>query len=84
MSTLALTAAGSRRALNGLLWNFNNDDLATVLFNQCSLDVVNAVHGLPRIDPAADGDLLNWQMRILRCGYAVHRADPVKLDYEGR
>ena len=84
VSTLALTAAGSRRALNGLLWNFNNDDLATVLFNQCSLDVVNAVHGLPRIDPAADGDLLNWQMRILRCGYAVHRADPVKLDYEGR
>jgi hypothetical protein len=84
VSTLALTAAGSRRALDGLLWNCNNEDLATVLINQCGLDVVNAVHGLPRIDPAAYGDLLNWQMRILRCGYAVHRADPVKLDYEGR
>ena len=38
--------------------------------------------GIP--DPAAFGDLLNWQMRIVRCGYAVHRADPVKLDYQGR
>jgi hypothetical protein len=84
VSTLAMTAAGSRRALDGLLWNFDDDDLATVLINQCGLDVLNAVHGLPRIDPAAFGDLLNWQMRIVRCGYAMHRADPVKLDYQGR
>ncbi len=83
VSTLAMTAAGSRRALDGLLWNFDDYDLATVLFNWCCLDVVNAVHGLPRIDPAAYGDLLNWQMRIVRCGYAVHRAEPVKLDYQG-
>jgi hypothetical protein len=84
VTTLAMTAAGSRRALDGLLWNFDDDDLATVLINQCGLDVLNAVHGLPRIDPAAYGDLLNWQMRIVRCGYAAHRADPVKLDYQGR
>ena len=84
VTTLALTAAGNRRALDGLLWNFNDEDLATVLINQCGLDVINAVHGLPRIDPAAYGDLLNWQMRIVRCAYAAHRADPVKLDYQGR
>ena len=84
VTTLALTAAGNRRALDGLLWNLGDEDLATVLINQCGLDAINAVHGLPRIDPAAYGDLLNWQMRIVRCGYAVHRADPVKLDYEGR
>ncbi len=85
VTTLALTAAHNRRALDGLLWNFNDEDLATVLINQCGLDVVNAVRGLPRIDPAVyDRDLLNWEMRIVRCGYAVHRADPVKIDYEGR
>lgn len=84
VTTLAMTAAGSRRALDGLLWNLDDDDLATVLINQCGLDVVNAVHGLPRIAPAAFGDLLNWQMRIARCSYAVHRTDQVKLDYQGR
>ena len=78
---LALLAAGDRRAMDGLLWNLDDDELAQVLMNQNCLDVMNAVHGLPKVDEAAFGDLLNWQMRIVRCGYALNRSKPLKVDY---
>ncbi len=79
-SVLAVTMAHDRQALGGLLWNIPDDKLKEYLINQSVLDVLNSVHDLPRIDPAAYGDLLTWQIRIVRAAYGVRRSQKLSLD----
>lgn len=76
----ALTFARDRLALDSLLWNLDDEDLSYVLVNHGLLDVLNCVQNLPRIDACSYGDILNWQMRIVRLAYGIGRSAPVNLE----
>ncbi len=72
----ALLAAGDEHAMEWLLFSLHSDVeyISFILINKAVGEVLAVYRpDLPRVDASADDDLRNWQIRILRCAYAVGR-----------
>ncbi len=72
----ALLAAGDKDALDGLLWGSQTtpDDIRFLLLNKGIGEVLAELAGdLPRLDAAAEPDIIHWQVKILRDYYAIGR-----------
>jgi len=72
----ALTLAGDFRGLDWLLWNHQVDrqDMLLLLVDEQIGEVIaNCLPQLPRISPAAGGDLADWQLLRLRHAYEIRR-----------
>jgi hypothetical protein len=72
----ALTLAGDFRGLDWLLWNRQVDpqDMLLLLVDEQIGEVIaNCLPQLPRVSPAAGGDLANWQLLRLRHAYEIRR-----------
>ncbi len=72
----ALLAAGDEHTMTWLLFSHHSkvEYISFLLINKAVGEVLVAYRpDLPRIDISADDDLRNWQIRILRCAYAVSR-----------
>ena len=72
----ALTLAGDLRGLDWLLWNRQVDpqDMLLLLVDEQIGEVIaNCLPQLPRVSPAAAGDLANWQLLRLRHAYEIRR-----------
>ncbi len=73
----ALCAAGDKRALDWILWNpgIDEKDIIELLTGRGIGEVLETLAPqLPRVDTAAEDDLAQWQVRILRNYYAIHRS----------
>ena len=82
----ALLAAGRREALDALLWapGRGPGGIASALIDDGLAEVLaGAAPSLPKVDLAADADLLGWQIRALRDAYAIGRAD-IRLGLPGQ
>jgi len=75
-ATTALLASGDKYALDWMLWGRRrtNDYVAFLLINKGIGEVLAAcAPQLPGVDLAANRDVLDWQVRILRDTYALKR-----------